>query len=375
MKIVSKAFLSAMFSIATLFAVTSCASTEKTKDVSEQVAAVPQIVETEVSSISKYGNCTLTIKKGDLKAIGIDVGDLVLANVSSTEIKNIPVGTNYSDVDRGHTLLRVSDESVEIAINMGNFAKTYSAEVGTKITLSLSGKGEYLQQYEIRQLKKSQNREDYASDEVFANFRNVTAGKIAAGKLYRSCNPVLKDARAPFAEKLAKDNGIKVVLNLADSTESAKEGLEKAPYYKSLADSGNVVFLNMGVSFSDPDFVEKLRTGLTFLAEHKEGPYLIHCNEGKDRAGFVVSILEALNGASLAEMTEDYMLSFENYFGVKKDTKQYELIGKTIADQFRDINSGKAVSDNDVAKVTEDYLINTVKMTAEQLAAIKANLQ
>ncbi|MCR5606232.1 MAG: SAM-dependent chlorinase/fluorinase [Treponema sp.] len=375
MKIVSKAFLSAMFSIAAVFAVTSCASTGKSNAAAKEVEAAVQIVEAEVSSISKYGNCSLNITGKDLEVAGIAAGDIVFAKVSSTEIKDIPVGTNYSDVDRGNTLLKIGSENVELAINMGNFAKTYSAEVGTKITLSLSGKGEYLQQYEIRQLKKSQNREDYASDEVFANFRNVTAGKIAAGKLYRSCNPVLTDARAPFAEKLAKDNGIKVVLNLADSTESAKEGLEKAPYYKSLADAGNVVFLNMGVSFSDQDFIEKLRTGLTFLAEHKEGPYLIHCNEGKDRAGFVVSILEAINGASLAEMTEDYMLSFENYFGVKKDTKQYELIGKTIIDQFKDINSGKDVSDKDVAKVTEDYLINTVKMTAEQIAAIKANLQ
>jgi len=46
-----------------------------------------------------------------------------------------------------------------------------------------------------------------------------------------------------------------------------------------------------------------------------DGPYLIHCTEGKDRAGFVSAVLEALMGADLQEIVADYMKSYENYYG------------------------------------------------------------
>lgn len=55
-----------------------------------------------------------------------------------------------------------------------------------------------------KQLKKKHHRKDYVSDESFANFRAVTAGKIAPGKLYRSCNPVLNNTRAVTDENAAK---------------------------------------------------------------------------------------------------------------------------------------------------------------------------
>lgn len=47
-----------------------------------------------------------------------------------------------------------------------------------------------------------------------------------------------------------------------------------------------------------------------------EGPYYIHCMEGKDRTGFVCLLLEALAGASYEEMQRDYMLTYENYFHI-----------------------------------------------------------
>ena len=71
----------------------------------------------------------------------------------------------------------------------------------------------------------------------------------------------------------------------------------------------------MGVDFAAEEFNAKLKTGLVYLIDN-EGPYLIHCNEGKDRAGFVAALLEALGGAEAEEIVEDYMLSYENYYHV-----------------------------------------------------------
>ena len=72
----------------------------------------------------------------------------------------------------------------------------------------------------------------------------------------------------------------------------------------------------MGVDFFAPDFTEKLAAGLRFMISN-EPPYLVHCNEGKDRAGMTIALLEALSGATMDEIIADYMESYENYYGVR----------------------------------------------------------
>lgn len=216
-------------------------------------------------------------------------------------------------------------------------------------------------------------RSDYSSDEVFANFRMVSNGSIQKGMLYRSANPVLDDERAPYVATLTELVGIKTVINLADDKESLYANLDDAPYYKALVEEGSVIALNMGVTFTSDDFITKLREGLTFMA-NRNGPYLVHCNEGKDRAGFVTALLSAIMGATVDEIVEDYMLSYENYYGVEKGTERYELISKIILNLFADINGGKSVTDKNVKKVAETYLLNKVRLSPTQIDAIKDNL-
>jgi len=67
--------------------------------------------------------------------------------------------------------------------------------------------------------------------------------------------------------------------------------------------------------------------GLRGIILHK-GPYLIHCTEGKDRTGFVCALLEALCGASYDEMRDDYMITYDNYYGIneKDDKARYDAV-------------------------------------------------
>ena len=60
----------------------------------------------------------------------------------------------------------------------------------------------------------------------------------------------------------------------------------------------------------------------------KEGPYLIHCTEGKDRTGFMCMLIEALAGASYREIVDDYMVTYDNYYEINevKDKVKYDLI-------------------------------------------------
>ncbi|HAF86837.1 MAG TPA: protein tyrosine phosphatase [Sphaerochaeta sp.] len=354
--------------VATMMVFTSCAT------VQEQT--VPEIqlqtLESNVAIIDKYGNLTLEMSEHLLLGAGYEVGDIVAITVGDFTYES-PIGTAYSDVDKGNYVVRLNKGAVILAINYGNLAKASEAVEKAPVTIALSEKAGYLEEFELRHLIRTDVRSDYASDAVFANFRMVSYGSIQEGMLYRSANPILDDERAPYVAKLAELVGIKTVINLADDKESLYENLDDAPYYKALVEEGSVIALDMGVTFTDPDFITKLREGLTFMADHK-GPYLVHCNEGKDRAGFVSALLSAIMGATVEEVVEDYMISYENYYGLEKGTERYELISKIILNLFSDINDGKDVTDKNIRKVAQSYLLNEVKLSPTQLDSIKDNL-
>lgn len=177
---------------------------------------------------------------------------------------------------------------------------------------------------------KKENRSDYESDEAFANFREVCVGNIKPKKLFRSSSPLLCDERSVCAAKLIKNAEIKTILNLCDDEKSAEKNLDLFPYYKSLAENGNVLFLNLDMNFSSKRFLKNLRKIFDFLASKKSSPILIHCAEGKDRTGFVCAILEALCEARFSEIIDDYMKSFENYFGLQKKSEIYNLVVSEI---------------------------------------------
>ncbi|MBR6236999.1 MAG: tyrosine-protein phosphatase [Firmicutes bacterium] len=60
----------------------------------------------------------------------------------------------------------------------------------------------------------------------------------------------------------------------------------------------------------------------------KDGPYLVHCTEGKDRTGFVCMLIEMLCGASYQEIVDDYMITYDNYYEIteQKDKAKYDII-------------------------------------------------
>ena len=366
--------------------------------------AVQETVITEVTSsvkeIQKYGNLVLTIEKKDLDAMGAEYGDVFTVSFQDTEVY-APYCTNYSDVDLGSIVLRNDGETLILAINMGDFATTYSIaekvsnpdktykwifEEGKtmediSLLLTLTGKGEYRDEWLIHQLSRTDNREDYSSDAAFANFREIKGGKIGEGALFRSSSPINNEiGRAKYADALVKENGIRTVMNLADSEESILSYMEKedfaSPYYASLFENGDVIALNMGVSFKTREFQASLSEGLTFLAS-KEGPYLVHCTEGKDRAGFTSALLSALMGLTYQEIVEDYMTTYENYYHIEKGSEQYEAVKKSNIDSMlsfiASVESDK-LSQVDLSLKAEEFLLaigmeeDTVRKLNENLA-------
>ena len=354
-----------------------------------------------VTEIQKYGNLVLDIDPADLQEAGYAYGDIVTLAIGEGEYQ-MPLCTNYSDVDTGSLVLRDSEGVLIAAINMGDFATTngiaekVTAEDGSytwefpegtalediTVTISLYEKEGYRDQYLIHQLTRTDVREDYASDAVFANFRNIASGELGENALFRSSSPVNNElGRAAYADDLAEANGIQTVMNLADSDELIQsyidaEGFD-SPYYQSLFADGKVKALNLGVDFTADDFKTGLAEGLRFFAAN-EGPYLVHCTEGKDRAGFTSALLEALMGASLDEIVADYMTSYSNYYGITAADSKYGLIAQgNVMEMLRTVaglDKGADLSKTDLAKAAETYL-TAHGMKAEDVSALKANLK
>ena len=373
----------------------SCATKVTTEPVVEEVKAL----ESSVSDIQKYGNLVLSITKSDMDSIGAEYGDVFTISFGD-QVLQAPYCTSYSDVDLGNLVLRNDGDVMILAINMGDFASTYG--IATKVTnpdktyewvfeegkkledvtlsLVLSGKGEYRDQYLIHQLSRTNDRNDYSSDAVFANFREIKGGNLGSGALYRSSSPVNNEiGRAMYADELAEENKINTVMNIADSSDTVegyfKEEGFASPYYKNLYEKGQVIALNMGVSFKTREFQAALVEGLTFLSNN-EGPYLVHCNEGKDRAGFTSALLSALMGLSYDEIAADYMTSYENYYHVEKGTEQYEAVKRSNIDSMLSFIAGVEadnLSSVDLSAKAEEFLL-AIGMEKANIDTLKSKL-
>lgn len=336
-----------------------------------------------VVEIQKYGNLVMDLKPKALYDAGFALGDVLSVAVGGTTIE-APFCTSYSDVDTGSSLVRddQADSLLIVAVNMGNFSTKYGVKVGDQLSFSLAQKAGYLSEYLMRQLKRTNVRSDYATDSIFANFRSLATTGLEPGIVYRSSNPVNNEiGRAAYADALAQAVGIKTVLNLSDSDQEIRSFFAApgfaSDYYKSLYEKGDVKALDMGVDLSSADFSAKLAEGLRFMISHN-GPYLLHCTEGKDRAGFVSAVLESLMGAGMQQIVADYMVSYENYYGVKKDTTQYNAIADSniVAEMTTvvyKLPKGSDLSGVNLAAATERYLLG-IGLKPSEIAALKARL-
>ena len=207
----------------------------------------------------------------------------------------------------------------------------------------------------------SDDRADFASDVVFANFRPVTEGK-----LYRSASPIDNKAnRAHYADDLIQETGVQTVMNMADTPENivafiAAEDYD-SPYYRELFENGRVFARQMAIDFTSATFAEGIVKGFSFLAEG-DMPYLVHCLEGKDRTGFAIMVLEALMGWNEAQIVADYMQTYTNYYGIEAGTEKFNLIlEKNIMEMLcimAGLEPGTSLAEIDLKAASETYLLN-----------------
>ena len=350
----------------------------------------PIQITTTIYEINKHGNLILYMYGSDLFDKGFEHGDVVEIAIGEKKW-DVPLCSSYSDVDNGEVVLRAigATDGVVLAFNMGDFATTagiaqkiaieeepgyrwdYLMESPVEITITMKEEGGYRDEWLIRQLVRTNERSDYThlSDEAFANFRVIETTGMGKGLLYRSSSPINPYlGRSAYADKAARDAGIATVVNLADSS-NIYEGTENT-YYNTC----KVAYVNLGTDFLFESTLNGLAEGMRFIISN-DGPYLIHCNEGKDRAGFVSALLECLMGASLNEVIDDYMVTYYNYYGVEEGTEKYATIVKN--NLIKVLNTTFKVDDvykADLIAEAEAFLMEDAGLTADEVVALKGKL-
>ena len=348
------------------------------------------------TNMLKYGHIDLNVPVADFLE-EFALGDIVSVEVNGFEF-DAPVVTNYDDVDTGAYLIRCANGKTvtTLAINYGQIGVAagiielapegsnpkYQLVEGLEwpmyATIVLKEAGGYADELSIRKLTRTNVRSDYddLTDAEFANFRVVGTAGMGSNALYRTSSPIDPDlGRNTYADAAAAEAGVKTFINLADTEEEAQAFTGYADSYYS---TQTKLFLALPVAFTSDEFKAGLANGYKFITTN-DGPYLIHCLEGKDRTGLSVGVLECLMGATLAEIQADYLKTYENYFEVQNNEHialteaQVSYLKGIITKNLGIIFAVEDMTTADLAAEAEAYLTE-IGLTADEIAALKVNL-
>lgn len=333
----------------------------------------------------EFGGVFINISRDDFNELGFAFGDSVNLSFSN--------GVKYQDIGyySGYYVAAGQElvvgypgyEYIKFCINYGEDVYTNNNfNENTKVTITINEKGKYLPIEETLSISYSDDITQYENEEEFANFREIKMGAIKENTLYRGASPIdNRRKRASTVDGLLNKYGITLDIDLADTRAVidgfyAKEDFN-SPYFKALDDNNKVLPLGMGAAYKSEDFSHKLKDMLLGILNN-DGPYYIHCLEGKDRTGYVCMVIEAMCGASYEDLIEDYFITYKNYYGIEKDSPKYDLIKEIHIDEmiryvFSFEESVNLLTANYKSKV-DDYLL-AIGLEREQIDALTDKLK
>lgn len=314
---------------------------------------------------TKFTGIYLHMTIDEFNELGFKYGDSVDVELSNgLKYEDVPYYSGYY-TNKGGLLLVAYPGYPYIKLCENNGEDIYirdnmSDDLTAVVSLNKSSKYSIVQ--ESLSLRHSNNRDDYSSDEEFANFRVLNGGNIKENYFYRGASPCDNQYnRAEYASSLCEAFKINYFIDLADDYEEALSYYEDdsldCSYWKSLFENDMVLPLSMSSNYSDEEYKENVVRLLSFIVSN-EGPYYIHCTEGKDRTGFVCLLIEILAGYSKDEIIEDYMTTYLNYYDIsEEETKEkYEtIVNLYLSDMFKYL-----CDESNVNNVTDEMLFNGV---------------
>lgn len=350
----------------------------------EETPAVPTLAECAVSHEPEFGGVYIKSTIDDFNALGFQYGDSVdVAFSNGYTLRDLPYYNGYYTANGEPLLIAYPGYPyIKVAINNGDDLWTVAGlSESDTATVTLNTAGKYLEIQNARDIHYTDDRADYESDAVFANFRAVSAGEIQPDRLYRSASPCdNQHNRAAYVDKLLGEAGVQWILNLANDAENIETYFDEpgfaSPNFAALYEAGKVDPIALNMNFGSDVFREKLAAGLANMAA-QPGPYLVHCTEGKDRTGFVCMVLEALCGASYQEIVDDYMITYANYYGITEasDASRYSVIVSSVLDPMLRSMAGDGVDikSADLSACAVKFL-QDAGMTDEQITALRDRL-
>ncbi len=351
---------------------------------SDEISQSTPILTATVTKDQKFNSAVLSLSEEDFSNAGFAFGDscdVVFSN--GYMLNDVPYYNGYY-VKTGEPVVVAypNNKNVKIALNNRDFWTAAGLEEGCTAEITCRATGKYLATYEALGQRYSTDRSTYESDEVFANFRAVSVSTMKENFVYRGASPVDNEMnRASVVNALLEQNGIRYVVDLADSEEEMQEYFAAADfdseYTKSLYEQGYDIPLSMSANYDSDAYKESVAKGMRHLLKYG-GPVYIHCLEGKDRTGFVCLLLEALVGADYEEMCADYMATYKNYYSISEaeTPERYNAVVSLYFDSFLEYLYGTddidALKAADYTETAKGYLSDCgmTEQEIEQLIAL-----
>lgn len=326
------------------------------------------IKDLSISEDTKFGSAIIDISINDFNNLGFNLGDSVNLSFSNGyTLTDIPYFDGYY-VKTGEAVLVAYPNSTNIIVTYNNLGiwDTANFSNDTSVSIYLNETGKYKAVEEALGQSYSILRSDYTSDEEFSNFRAISGGKLKDNFIYRGASPVDNSRnRASITDSLLQKNNIKTVIDLADSKDNIDTYLANTdynfPYTKGIIENNKMIYLSMSSSYSKDEYKASVVKGFKFMLDN-EGPYYIHCMEGKDRTGFVCLLVLALADGTYEELKADYMKTYYNYYKISENTKEkYDAVVNLYFDSFITYLTGEENIDLAKTKNLKDSVISYLK--------------
>ncbi len=288
-----------------------------------------------VAEVNGFGQVVPSFTPQEMMGRGFGYSDLLKAKIGDNiEIDSVPFVTSFNEVgsfEPSYVDYNAVGTSYGFGLLNADFHLFVGGKVGDKVTIALTKKGGYKEKYELLKSTYPVERRDGETDTQYANFRMVATTGMGNGVLYRSSNPLnceKNEGRYVVADSLARQAGIKTEIDLADTKDAIDRYLADkdfaSTYCPQIYKDGNTMACGLFANVFGEVFKAKMGEMVKFMIA-RQPPYLIHCNEGKDRCGFVAMLLEAFMGADVTELRSDYMETMINFYHIKKGDESYLL--------------------------------------------------
>ncbi|MCQ2794277.1 MAG: tyrosine-protein phosphatase [Bacilli bacterium] len=419
---------------------------------------------TTVRSVSNpaFGNVDFNVTCNDFISAGYEYDDLIDVTIKDVDghgkdaVFNTAFVKNFNETGYFAPCLcnyEGANEYFELNFSINPTKELGEQLVGKKVVFAMKKKAGFKERRELVSVPQRLTYDDIyeetqdrdLTNRRYANFRDVTEikgieDKIDKGILYRGSSPFdAKDNPGDrdvvtdilLYQKIQKENldtpmSEVSLCNVGEKLDNFMKEHKKrmdmffydsttVTLYKTIneTDIAKKAFcaVNLGADFFNNKVEGKdaLAVGDVFkylAARARLGkgssriPAYIHCNEGKDRTGFILMILEALMGVGAETIKKDFMLTFYNYYNVKEeDEEKYKALADIGA--YRDLYSllccGEGVDPlAELSKIdwytfdakksfeeklehdhktlpecAEEYLINVAKVSKDDIKAIK----